>query len=421
MGDVDWAFEDSKRHPVERDYDLGKQLGEGKFSIVHYAKNKRTGEEVAIKCIDRENTNPDELVHEAMLLQLVEEHPGIIKVRDVYEDTTHYYLIMEYVAGGELFDKIVQAEFYSEREAASIVRQITSIVQFIHEKGVVHRDLKPENLLCVDEAGSVLKLCDFGLADTIEDDELLTAIVGSTTYMAPEVAKGIGYDKSVDLYSIGVILYILLCGYPPFEPEAGIVDLEFPRKEWGKISKSVIDLITRLLSSDPSERPTAHQLLQNPWVKGEEASTRRLTGTIKTIKKYNIARKTGESMRKKDEVTKATVFNLFDEPPGAQSPDEEEVPTTPVVSTPTPTPGPTVENGKAGKGKKDKEEKEKEKEKEKEAKKAAKQAKKDQKEQKKKEKDQKKVKKGEPEVSGVTFQDEKEDDKKKMTDSKKKK
>eukprot|EP01126_Amoeba_proteus_P013743 TRINITY_DN15891_c0_g1_i11.p1 TRINITY_DN15891_c0_g1~~TRINITY_DN15891_c0_g1_i11.p1 ORF type:complete len:158 (-),score=27.12 TRINITY_DN15891_c0_g1_i11:259-732(-) len=150
MGDVDWAFEDSKRHPVERDYDLGKQLGEGKFSIVHYAKNKRTGEEVAIKCIDRENTNPDELVHEAMLLQLVEEHPGIIKVRDVYEDTTHYYLIMEYVAGGELFDKIVQAEFYSEREAASIIRQITSIVQFIHEKGVVHRDLKVQLFLCVE-------------------------------------------------------------------------------------------------------------------------------------------------------------------------------------------------------------------------------------------------------------------------------
>eukprot|EP01126_Amoeba_proteus_P013745 TRINITY_DN15891_c0_g1_i3.p1 TRINITY_DN15891_c0_g1~~TRINITY_DN15891_c0_g1_i3.p1 ORF type:complete len:214 (-),score=80.33 TRINITY_DN15891_c0_g1_i3:391-1032(-) len=195
---------------------------------------------------------------------------------------------------------------------------------------------------------------------------------------------------------------------------------QFP--EWGKISKSVIDLITRLLSSDPSERPTAHQLLQNPWVKGEEASTRRLTGTIKTIKKYNIARKTGESMRKKDEVTKATVFNLFDEPPGAQSPDEEEV-LTQVTSTPTiptPTPTPTVENGKAGKGK-NKEEKEKEKEKEKEAKKAAKQAKKDQKEQKKKEKDQKKGKKGEPEVGGVTFQDEKEDDKKKMTESKKKK
>eukprot|EP01126_Amoeba_proteus_P015759 TRINITY_DN1713_c0_g1_i3.p1 TRINITY_DN1713_c0_g1~~TRINITY_DN1713_c0_g1_i3.p1 ORF type:complete len:317 (+),score=84.01 TRINITY_DN1713_c0_g1_i3:195-1145(+) len=195
------------------------------------------------------------------------------------------------------------------------MRQITRIIKFIHEKGVVHRDLKPENLLYSDPSLTQLKLCDFGLGDTIEDDELLTAVVGSTTYMAPEVARGEGYDKSVDLYSLGVILYILLCGYPPFEPEAGIVDLEFPEKEWGEISKSVIELIKKLLSSNPADRPTAEQLLRHQWIKGEAVSTRKLTGTIKSIKQYNVARKTGETMRKKDEVTKVTVFNLFDCPP----------------------------------------------------------------------------------------------------------
>lgn len=125
--------------------------------------------------------------------------------------------------------------------------------------------------------------------------------------VAPEVAKGEGYDKSVDLYSMGVILYILLCGYPPFEPEAGIVDLEFPRKgridlktifkiskEWKDISKGVINLITRLLSFNPLERPTATELLRHPWVRGEQASNRKLVGTIKTMKQYNIARKAGK-------------------------------------------------------------------------------------------------------------------------------
>jgi len=312
--EVDWAFEDSKRYPYQNDFHVGRDLGEGKFSVVKYAEHKKTGQPFAIKCIDRVNTNPDELVHEAMLIQMVEDHPGIIKIKDVYEDTKFFYLVMEYVAGGELFDRIVQQDSYSEKEAATVIRQITSIVQFVHSKNVVHRDLKPENLLYADKAGTELKLCDFGLADTIDDNELLTAIVGSTTYMAPEVAKGIGYDKSVDLYSIGVILYILLCGYPPFEPEAGIVDLEFPAKEWGEITKSVKELITNLLSADPTRRPTATQLLQHTWIKGEAVSTRKLTGTIKTIKKYQVAHKTGQTMRTKDPLTKATVFNMFDDP-----------------------------------------------------------------------------------------------------------
>jgi len=133
--------------------------------------------------------------------------------------------------------------------------------------------------------------------------------------LAPEVAKAQGYDKSVDLYSIGVILYILLCGYPPFEPESGIVDLEFPPKEWSDISKVVIDLISKLLSADSSRRPTALQMLSHPWVKGESASHRKLVGTIGTIKKFQQAAKTGQTMRSKDPVTKVTVFNIFEAPP----------------------------------------------------------------------------------------------------------
>jgi len=308
---VEWAFEDSKRHPIQKDYEVGRQLGEGKFSVVFFARNRKSGETVAIKRIDRENTNPDELVHEAMLMQMVEEHPGVVKIRDVYEDVSFFYLVMEFVAGGELFDKIVEFEHYSEREAAGIIKQVTNIVAYIHSKGVVHRDLKPENLLYTDSSLSQLKLCDFGLADTIEPDELLTAIVGSTTYMAPEVARGDGYDMSVDMYSIGVILYILLCGYPPFEPETGIVDLDFPKKDWSEISSSVIEIITRCLSKDSTERYTAVELLNHPWVKGQAPKTA-LGGTIKTMRKYNVARRTGETMRKKEEPVKGSVFGLFD-------------------------------------------------------------------------------------------------------------
>jgi len=259
-----------------------------------------------------------------MLIQMVEEHPGIIKIKDVYEDTKFFYLVMEFVAGGELFDRIVEQDSYSEKEAATVIRQITSIVQFVHSKNVVHRDLKPENLLYADKAGTELKLCDFGLADTIDDNELLTAIVGSTTYMAPEVAKGMGYDKSVDLYSIGVILYILPCGYPPFEPEAGIIDLEFPVKEWSEMSKSVIELITTLLSGESTRRPTATQLLQHPWIKGEAVSTRKLTGTIKTIKKYQVAHKAGQTMRTKDPLTKQSILVMFDNPEPEPKKDDKK-------------------------------------------------------------------------------------------------
>lgn len=319
--EVDWAFDDSKRYPISNDYQVGKQLGEGKFSVVKYAVHKQSKAEVAIKCIDRINTNPDELVHEAMLLQMVEDHPGIIKIKDVYEDPKLYYLVMEYVPGGELFDRIVEQDSYTEKEASGVIRQICRIVEYVHSKKIVHRDIKPENLLCADRVGTQLRLCDFGLADTIEDDELLTAVVGSTTYMAPEVAKGIGYDKSVDMYSIGVILYILLCGYPPFEPESGIVDLEFPAKEWGDISKSVINLITNMLSSKSHIRPTATQILCHPWIKGESVSNRNLRGTINTIRIYQKAVKTGQTMRTKDPVTQRSVLapGLFDEPaPGSR-------------------------------------------------------------------------------------------------------
>lgn len=212
-----------------------------------------------------------------------------------------------------MFDKIVEYEFYSEKEAAELTNQIVSIVNYLHNKGITHRDLKPENLLFEDESAKKLKLCDFGLADYFKKGELMYSIVGSPTYMAPEIMKGDGYDNSVDMYSIGVIMYILLCGYPPFEEEEGIVDLEFPSPEWDSISTSVKQVITRLLDKDPSVRPTSKELLEHPWVAGTNVQSKALVGTIRTMKAYNTVRRNpGATMRQRDNNGKIHVCNIFD-------------------------------------------------------------------------------------------------------------
>lgn len=209
-------------------------------------------------------------------------------------------------------------------------------MNYLHKKGIVHRDLKPENLLFEDETAKNLKLCDFGLADYHKDGEIMYSIVGSPTYMAPEIMTGKGYVKSVDMYSIGVIMYILLCGYPPFEPEEGIIELEFPSPEWDAISQDVKDVITLLLESDPSKRPTAEQLLAHPWVSGVKVSDKLLTGTIKTMKMYNTVRRNpGATMRQKDKDGKTHVGNIFANPGNSIVRKSEPVPSSNISSKKT--------------------------------------------------------------------------------------
>lgn len=206
----------------------------------------------------------------------------------------------------------MEYEFYSEKDAADLVYQILNVVKYLHGKGIVHRDLKPENLLFEDETAKRLKLCDFGLAEKIKENEIMYNVVGSPTYMAPEITLGTGYGKPVDMYSIGVIMYILLCGYPPFEPEEGIVDLEFPSPEWDSINDSVKRIITLLLDKDPSKRPTADQCLQHPWISGDAASRKALVGTVRTMQTYNtIRRDPGATMRHKEMGNKNPVMNIF--------------------------------------------------------------------------------------------------------------
>jgi len=201
-----------------------------------------------------------------------------------------------------------------KKKCLSYFFQIVDALAYLHEKKIVHRDLKPENLLFEDESAAVIKLCDFGVAEKVPDRGFLTEVIGTESYMAPEVEQGKPYGVSSDMYGLGVIMYIMLCGYPPFEPENGIVDLEFPEEEWGTISPTVKELITLLLDRDPEKRPTAQEVKKkNSWVCGDSTQKEELNETISTMKIFNHYRASGTlgSMRVAKANKKEAVWSIF--------------------------------------------------------------------------------------------------------------
>jgi len=206
-------------------------------------------------------------------------HPGIVQLIEVFDHTEHFYLILELVKGGELFDKIVEKGFYSEKDAADVVKQILQAVEYMHANGVTHRDLKPENLLCSGSKDDVIKIADFGLSK--EGDSLKTSC-GSPGYVAPEILMGEEYDNSVDIWSIGVITYVLLCGFPPFFSDNPATlckqiinaSYDFPKPEWTDISDAAKDFIKKILVQNSSHRPTATECLEHKWIR--EASAKHL-------------------------------------------------------------------------------------------------------------------------------------------------
>lgn len=206
---------------LEDEYELGAVLGEGRFAVVRHCTERATGDHYACKQILKEaGTVDDELRAEVEILRKVGVHPNIIYLHAVFETREHLNLVMELATGGELFERISKRGFYTERDAADVVMQLTKALHFMHEHGVTHRDLKPENLLYTDSSeGAQIRVTDFGLANLSKagsPDELMRTAVGSPTYVAPEILANKGYGKEVDIWSLGIILYILLCGYPPF-------------------------------------------------------------------------------------------------------------------------------------------------------------------------------------------------------------
>lgn len=239
---------------------------------------RATGKEYACKSIEKRRLvsrdDVDDVRREIRIMHHLSGNPNIVSIRGAFEDPSSVYLVMELCAGGELFDRIIQRGHYSEREAARLIRTIVSVVESCHSLGVMHRDLKPENFLFSNEQeDSPLKAIDFGLSVFFKPGETFRDVVGSPYYVAPEVLRK-SYGPQADVWSAGVILYILLSGVPPFwaETEQGIFDqvlggvLDFHSDPWPQISGSSKDLIRNMLNSNPKERFTAHQVLCHPWI-----------------------------------------------------------------------------------------------------------------------------------------------------------
>ncbi|XP_026315522.1 calcium/calmodulin-dependent protein kinase type 1 [Hyposmocoma kahamanoa] len=306
---------DSEKQPsIEDKYVVKDLLGTGAFSEVRLIERKEDGQLFACKIIDKKalKGKEDSLENEIRVLKRFSEnakdegggdkkmfsHPNIVQLLETYEDKSKVYLVMELVTGGELFDRIVEKGSYTERDASNLIRQVLEAVDYMHTQGVVHRDLKPENLLyySADEDSKIM-ISDFGLSK-IEDSGIMATACGTPGYVAPEVLAQKPYGKAVDVWSIGVISYILLCGYPPFydENDANLFaqilkgDFEFDSPYWDDISDSAKDFIRHLMCVDVDKRYTCKQALAHPWISGNAASSKNIHGTVSEQLKKNFAK-----------------------------------------------------------------------------------------------------------------------------------
>ncbi|KAI6688400.1 hypothetical protein NL676_025228 [Syzygium grande] len=260
-------------------YNLDRELGRGQFGVTYLCTERSTGLQYACKSITRRKmvTQKDieDVQREILMLEHLSGQPNIVELKGAYEDKQYLYLVMELCSGGELFDRIIARGLYSEQEAARIGRQVVNVVHVCHFMGVMHRDLKPENFLFVStREDAPLKIIDFGLSVFIEPGKVYRDFVGSAYYVAPEVLNK-NYGKEIDIWSAGVILYILLGGSPPFwaENEKGILEaimegnLDLESAPWPSISASAKDLISKMLMRDPKKRITAAEALEHPWLR----------------------------------------------------------------------------------------------------------------------------------------------------------
>lgn len=264
---------------LEDQYHLGEQLGWGQFGIIRACSDKMTGEILACKSIAKDRlVTPDDICSVKLEIEIMTRlsgHPNVVDLKAVYEEENYVHLVMELCAGGELFHRLEKHGRFPEPRARILFKHLMEVVMYCHDNGVVHRDLKPENiLLATKSSSSPIKLADFGLATYIKQGQSLLGTVGSPFYIAPEVLSG-GYNQAADVWSAGVILYILLSGIPPFwgETKSRIfdavraADLRFPSDRWDDISVSAKDLITGMLCTDPTQRLTAAQVLDHSWIK----------------------------------------------------------------------------------------------------------------------------------------------------------
>ncbi|XP_051946973.1 serine/threonine-protein kinase DCLK2-like isoform X2 [Xyrauchen texanus] len=261
-------------------YKVGKVIGDGNFAVVRECVKRSTGQEYALKIIDKAKCSGKEhlIANEVEILRRV-RHPSIIMLIEELDTPTELYLVMELVKGGDLFDAITSSTKYTERDASAMLFNLTGALRYLHRMNIVHRDIKPENLLVCEypDGTKSLKLGDFGLATIVEGP--LYTVCGTPTYVAPEIISESGYGLKVDIWATGVIAYILLCGFPPFRSERNHQEelfqqillgrLEFPAPYWDNISASAKDLIGKMLQVNVGSRYTADEVLEHPWVQDD--------------------------------------------------------------------------------------------------------------------------------------------------------
>ncbi|XP_054428537.1 calcium/calmodulin-dependent protein kinase type II subunit gamma isoform X7 [Pteronotus mesoamericanus] len=287
------------------DYQLFEELGKGAFSVVRRCVKKTSTQEYAAKIINTKKLSArdhQKLEREARICRLL-KHPNIVRLHDSISEEGFHYLVFDLVTGGELFEDIVAREYYSEADASHCIHQILESVNHIHQHDIVHRDLKPENLLLASKCkGAAVKLADFGLAIEVQgEQQAWFGFAGTPGYLSPEVLRKDPYGKPVDIWACGVILYILLVGYPPFWDEdqhklyqqikAGAYD--FPSPEWDTVTPEAKNLINQMLTINPAKRITADQALKHPWVcqRSTVASMMHRQETVECLRKFNARRK----------------------------------------------------------------------------------------------------------------------------------
>lgn len=271
-------------------YKFGRTLGAGTYGIVREADSPSG--KVAVKIILKKNVKGNEqMVYDELEMLQRMKHPHIVKFVDWFESRDKYYIVTQLATGGELFDRICEKGRFTEKDASQTIKQVIGAVAYLHDNNVVHRDLKPENLLYLDQTDqSPLVLADFGIAKMLDSkDEVLTTMAGSFGYAAPEVMLKKGHGKAVDMWSLGVITYTLLCGYSPFRSE-NLQDLieecsngkvVFHDRYWRDVSDDAKNFIGLLLQPHPEDRYSSSQALQHPWLSGKNATDHNLLPEIR--------------------------------------------------------------------------------------------------------------------------------------------
>ncbi|XP_026703597.1 calcium/calmodulin-dependent protein kinase type II subunit delta isoform X7 [Athene cunicularia] len=339
------------------EYQLFEELGKGAFSVVRRCMKITTGQEYAAKIINTKKLSArdhQKLEREARICRLL-KHPNIVRLHDSISEEGFHYLVFDLVTGGELFEDIVAREYYSEADASHCIQQILESVNHCHLNGIVHRDLKPENLLLASKSkGAAVKLADFGLAIEVQgEQQAWFGFAGTPGYLSPEVLRKDPYGKPVDMWACGVILYILLVGYPPFWDEdqhrlyqqikAGAYD--FPSPEWDTVTPEAKDLINKMLTINPAKRITASEALKHPWIcqRSTVASMMHRQETVDCLKKFNARRKlkgailtTMLATRNFSGGLSLSAKSLLKKPDGVKINNKTNVVTSPKENIPTP-------------------------------------------------------------------------------------